>query len=212
MTRACPRDALLLFLRRKSNQKAAGGVPPAPRHRPPGDTPFVVYLPFAVAGLILPEVPALRLPLPSVYPQVLTGSKQRGECGADLPRSDSVGPPCRGYPFKRPAGVQWPTATSNPKPPVAARGRSWMRARPPDQNPEGLACSRGTAALHLGACAKVPRRGRPPFGRPREGFLGRSPKRFFRPLLGVQKRTPGHGAGQAPETIDPRYTENKEAP
>ena len=43
--------------------------------------------------------------------------------------------------------VQWPTATSNPKPPVAAHGRSWMRARPLDQNPVGNSCSRGGEVL-----------------------------------------------------------------
>ena len=72
------RDALLLFLRRKSNQKAAGGVPPVPRHRPPGDTPFVDYLPFAVAGLILPVVHTLRLPDFCVYPRVLLEGEAAG--------------------------------------------------------------------------------------------------------------------------------------
>ena len=61
----------------KGTKRPPGEGPRSPRHRPPGDTPFVVYLPFAVAGLILPVVPALRLPPFSVYPRVLTGDMQR---------------------------------------------------------------------------------------------------------------------------------------
>ena len=142
------------------------------------------YLPFAVAGLILPEVPALRLPLPSVYPQVLTGAKQRGECGADLPRSDSVGPPCRGYPFKRPAGVQWPTATSNPKPPVAAHGRSCSSASPPDQNPEGDFSFTGQRSSSLGSVSEDPP--------PRQAVPGSRHCRLWRQRpLGQRKRCLG---------------------
>ena len=160
-----------LFVRTKRYQKAAGGVPPVPPASPSGrysiggficvPTELVWFCRWCLPFVCRPRGrhsafrrttgPATQAP--PVYPQVLTGAKQRGECGADLLRSDSVGPPCRGYPFKRPAGVQWPTATSNPKPPVAAHGRSWMRARPPDQNPVGNFRSRGAAAPHLGACS-----------------------------------------------------------
>jgi len=52
-----------------------------------------VYLPFAAAGLILPVVHTLCLPVPIVYPLVLSEAKQRGECGAFLLRSDSEGSP-----------------------------------------------------------------------------------------------------------------------
>ena len=149
-----------------------------------------VYLPFAAAGLILPVEPALRLPPagPSfgVPPNDWPGNASAASCAAI--RSD---PRCWLCPFKRPAGVQWPTATSNPKPPVAAHGRSWMRARPLDQNPVGNSCSRGTAALHL---QSVPEN--PPF---LLGFLGAyAPKRLFGYFLCAQKVTAGSGAAQAP--------------
>ncbi len=61
----------------KGTKRPPGEGPRSPRHRPPGDTLFIVYLPFAVAGLILPVVPALRLPPFSVYPRVLTVDMQR---------------------------------------------------------------------------------------------------------------------------------------
>ena len=157
-----PGGALLLFPRRKSNQKGAQGA------RPLENPECFVYLPSAAAGLFLPMVLTLRLPLPSFYPRVLTGGEAAGGVPAVLRRSDSEGPRCRVYPFKRPAGVQWPTATSNPKPPVAAHGRSPSSTRPLDQNPEGDSCSRGTAALHLQSVSeKPPPRQAVPLGRPR---------------------------------------------
>ena len=57
----------------KGTKKPPGEGPRSPRHRPPGDTPYFVYLPFAEAGQILPMVPALRLPDFCVYPRVLSG-------------------------------------------------------------------------------------------------------------------------------------------
>ena len=51
-----PGGALLLFPRRKSNQKCAQGALPLENPQ------FVVYLPSVQAGLILQRVPALRLP------------------------------------------------------------------------------------------------------------------------------------------------------
>ena len=84
-----PGDALFLFPRRKSNQKCSQGA------RPLENPQFVVYLPSAVPGLILPAVPALRLPLPIVYPRVLTEAPAVAHrCGADLHGSDSEGPRC----------------------------------------------------------------------------------------------------------------------
>ena len=79
-----PGGVLLLFPRRKSNQKGAQGA------RPLENPECFVYLPSAVPGLILPEVLTLRLPVLSVYPRVLTGDPAVAHrCGADLPRSDS---------------------------------------------------------------------------------------------------------------------------
>ena len=179
----------------KGTKKPPGACPRSPRHRPSGDTPFVVYLRSDQTGLILPAVPALRLPLPIVYPRVLTIGEAAGECGANLLRIDSEGPRCWLYPFKRPAGVQWPTATSNPKPPVAAHGRSWMRARPLDQNPVGNSCSRGTAALCLQVCPKVRRRGGRPNGTaPSKGVQNRRFWRAFGHFSRVGKVTAGRGA------------------
>ena len=131
----------------------------------------------------------LRLPDFCVYPRVLTIGEAAGECGASLLRSDSEDPLCRLCPFKRPAGVQWPTATSNPKPPVAAHGRSWLTARPLDQNPEGNFRSRGTAILRLQVCPKNPRL-----------FWGTGgyPRRIFGCFLCVQKVTAGCGGAKPP--------------
>ena len=141
---------MLLFPRRKSNQKGAQGA------RPLENPECFVYLPSAAAGQILPMVLTLRLPPAQPLPTGSIGGRSSGGVPAVLRRSDSECPRCKVYPFKRPAGVQWPTATSNPKPPVAAHGQSWWRARPLDQNPEGLTCSRGTAALHLQSVSKKP--------------------------------------------------------
>ena len=84
-----PTGDLYLFPRRKRYQKGAQGA------RPLENPQFVVYLPSAVPGLILPAVPALRLPLPIVYPRVLTEAPAVAHrCGADLHGSDSEGPRC----------------------------------------------------------------------------------------------------------------------
>ena len=102
---------------------------------------------------------ARTLRLPPAGPSFgRTPNDGSGDASAALLRTDSEGPPRRLYPFKRPAGVQWPTATSNPKPPVAAHGRSWLTASPLDQNPVGIGSSRGTAILHLQVCPKIPRK------------------------------------------------------
>ena len=88
-----------LFVRTKRYQKAAQGL------RPLGIPQFLVYLPFAVAGLILPTARPLRLPLPIVYPRILSeDTAVAHRRGALLLCSDSEGPPRRLYPFKRPAG------------------------------------------------------------------------------------------------------------
>ena len=70
----CPRGTSCYFsLAGKVTRRALKG---SPLENPQ----FCFYLPFAVAGLILPMVHTLRLPPVSVYPRVLTGAKQRGEC------------------------------------------------------------------------------------------------------------------------------------
>ena len=74
----------------KGTKKPPGEGPRSPRHRPPGDTPYFVYLPFAVAGQILPMVPALRLPDFCVYPRILSGAPAVAHrCGVGFLRSDS---------------------------------------------------------------------------------------------------------------------------
>ena len=154
---ALPRRLFGTFLYgQKGTKKPPGEYPRSPRHRPPGDTPFVVYLRSDQTGLILPTVPALRLPLPSVYPQVLTVAKQRGKCLRFCRAAIRRSPPCRLCPFKRPAGVQWPTATSNPKPPVAAHGRSDSSTRPLDQNPEGDFSFTGHRSSSPGSVSESP--------------------------------------------------------
>ena len=215
---APPHPAVPFPSQEKVPKVRRGSAPgPPPRHRPPGDTPFLFYLPFAAAGLILPVVPALRLPHFCVYPRILTGDpavahrcgdSRHCACGPTTDRATQAppycaairsDPPCWLYPFKRPAGVQWPTATSNPKPPVAAHGRSCSSTRPLDQNPVGLIHSRGTAVLHLGACPKVPRRGGRPLGAaPSKGVQNRRFWRAFGYFSRVGKVTAGCGGAKPP--------------
>ena len=75
--------------------------------------------------------------------------------------------------------MQWPTATSNPKPPVAAHGRSWMTARPLDQNPEGFARSRGNVTLHLQSVSEDPPPRQAALRAAPRGGPGVSPARFW---------------------------------
>ena len=63
----------------KGTKKPPGEGPRSPRHRPPGDTPFGVLFALRRTGFGSTRVLTLRLPLPSVYPRVLMGAKQRGE-------------------------------------------------------------------------------------------------------------------------------------
>ena len=146
-----------LFVRTKRYQKAAGGVPPVPPASPSGR--------YSIWGFIC--APTNRVWFyPSAYPSSATAQRlptgsNGGEaaggvrCKFTAQRLGAI-PRCRLYPFKRPAGVQWPTATSNPKPPVAAHGRSSSSTSLLDQNPVGNSCSRGTAALHLRSVSEDP--------------------------------------------------------
>ena len=103
----------------KGTKKPPGEGPRSPRHRPPGDTPFVVYLRSDRTGLILLTVHPLRLPLPIVYPRILSeapavahwcGDSRHCACGPTTARAMQAppycaatrsDPPCRLYPFNR---------------------------------------------------------------------------------------------------------------
>ena len=79
---------MLLFPRRKSNQKCAQGA------RPLENPQFVVYLPSVQAGLILQRVPALRLPPAGPSFGVPPNDWPGDASAACLPTGPNGGPCC----------------------------------------------------------------------------------------------------------------------
>ena len=67
-----PIQDLLLFPRRKSNQKGAGGAPPVPPASPGGRYSIFILFALCCSWFDSTQVLTLRLPLPIVYPRILS--------------------------------------------------------------------------------------------------------------------------------------------